>query len=724
MKDLIVRYRYIAIFMMIFGALLFKPGFTAEDPEHVRVADYENNYIRFKLGMEGAWSGHSPIAHVFEENQPISGRFEIWRITGNPDTEEDDGTPLIFSHPYAHIDYDGITDGDHYYGQGPSDRNGAWAIEVDTLEGGDEGLPIWAQFARSGNVGILGDEQNGWWYIEPHNPENEHSLRALMYPKADDFLPIRCELDVRLLHDTVRFRWRIKNEDFTSHKIGLKLMTDTTSAKASDGFWNNFFQDYWYPDIDGVVSIPGKRLIDPDPAKENARVILSGKDIPPVLEIFDEAGDPHVSMRYIFDGYGATPPDKVGIDYWGNVCSNIWSYWGSPSLPLWLYEPIPQLDLWDLTVGAFWAPRLVPPGVTMEIICYLGLADATSDFSRPNTERPLYVPTLQGKRALHEIINADGTIRLDPESFDIRAYLQNTDKFTDLSNASFSLVLPPALQLDESETGGLVKTVSRVGAGEEKSVSWKVKTVGNPTGIQTYSVSYSAAPMRATTLSRQINIPSTPSQAMVKGWQMISVPYKITASSGGSGAPPPPGGNAGTFGALGLTSDFIAYKYDSHTKTYVQADIVLPGEGYWLKMRDYPEVTSMVDGYTYDALQWEGISGFEIPLQKGWNLLGNPFVYTLTIGECKFFHPDMGSLSYDEAIERGLISRTVYWYDTTWKRYNWSNSSTAQIKPWTGYWVKALRPDVYLEITPESQIGAEVRYLVGGGDDGGVPTPP
>ena len=45
--------------------------------------------------------------------------------------------------------------------------------------------------------------------------------------------------------------------------------------------------------------------------------------------------------------------------------------------------------------------------------------------------------------------------------------------------------------------------------------------------------------------------------------------------------------------------------------------------------------------------------------------------------------------SYNEAIAQKMISRTVYWWNTSFNNWNWSSQRTVQLKPWQGYWIKA-----------------------------------
>jgi len=163
--------------------------------------------------------------------------------------------------------------------------------------------------------------------------------------------------------------------------------------------------------------------------------------------------------------------------------------------------------------------------------------------------------------------------------------------------------------------------------------------------------------------------------------------------------------------ALRLTNATL-WRYDPYSRKYLAVTKLIPGEAYWLKLNT-AQMTSMTPG-NYSPKLWAGTQGYQIPLQTGWNLVGNPYLYTVTLGEVRFYYRDYGAITYDEAVTRGLISSTVFWWDPMFRKYNWSSDRAVQIKPWQGYWVRALRSGVTMIVSPASQIGAAV---------GGQPTP-
>ncbi len=678
----------IATFIILLG-LLVSPAWCQDDigppPD---VISLQNAYIGVSVGRAGKWKIPLPYHELEADGQPVGGRFQIYTTGGDPTNIQDDNQMLNFG---------------PQIGGGPGDKWGAFQLMVDGMTASTSGATTssesaWATFDRGGTGAILGDLKDGAWSIYPYTPTNQPNvIVGVWYPKIKDgtgittgdgtigAFPIKCEMEVRLLRDTVRYKWKITNQDTREHLIGLRCYADVMPNPVDDGTG----------DLRNIVSIPGYPLI------ENESVLF-GKDIPSILEMFNSQVDPSISIRFTLRNQGATPPDAVGVDDWWAVADPFWSYWfgntvGSDPMTTWNYTPIPNHIITDLGYGAFWKPRRVPAGVTATYISYMGLGCATSDFVKPNIDAPQYVAAAQGPRALKYGNDVTGATTLFPSPFTIHAWMMDTEKFIDLQNASFSLVLPTGLILDDSEAGKYTKSVAEILARDEAHISWKVKLdTANPrTGILDYSVSISASPVGGTTIRRQINIPATDVQQFSAGWQMISVPFDLTDSSPG---------------ALGLTNAAL-WKYNTYSGLYETVSQIVPGEAYWLNLGSV-QSTAMTPG-NFAPITWVGTQGHHIPLQTGWNLVGNPYVYTFTLGESKFYTRESGAITYDDAVSRGWINKTLFWWDPVFRQYRWSSDRSVQIKPWQGYWMRVARPGIEMIVSPASQIGASV---------GGTPT--
>ena len=700
------RIGIIALIVCAVGAIMAPPAVAQDDwaPFYIAV---DNEYIGLAIGTAGKWKlPDPPFNHWLIPAQPLGGRWQIYTTGGDPTTTQDNSIPLIYSELPPPM---------------PGDKWAAFQLMVDgtTTPSGAEGAgsPAWASFTRGGTSAITGDWVDGYWTVWPYTPTDKLDVIAgTWYPDTSkgtsstgvttEMTPfdIRCDMEAKLMRDTVRFKWTITNEDklLRDHLIGLRSYADVTpSALLPDPL----LSDYGTEDLHTVISIPGRPLV-------TDRTVLFAKDIPSVVDMFNSREDPSIALRFTMKGQGATTPDVVGIDDWELVAWSGWTYgFGAPaaggdSMAVWQYDkPIPFHIIEDVGYGVFWKPRRVAPRSSITFVTYVGLGSATSDFTKPNVDHPQYVVAAQGPRALKYTNEVTGSGELYPTPFTIHSWMYNTEKFIDLLNPSFTLTLPSGLELDASEGGKYSKSLAGIGAGAEGHVSWKVVPVGQPTGILDYTVSVSTAPVGGSTIRRQINIPATENQPLMLGWQMVSVPFSLN--------------NPDPASALGIPAA-VLYRYDPYRREYQKATRLMPGEAYWMKLSS--GTTARLTPGEFSPLNWNGTQGYQIPLQVGWNLVGNPYVYAYTLGECRFYHRDYGSVTYDEALKRGLLSNTIFWWDPLFSpvngQYKWASDRSVQIKPWQGYWIKANREGVILVVSPASQIGAAVGGLPTSEDEG------
>ncbi|MHB1458388.1 MAG: hypothetical protein ACYC0V_15890 [Armatimonadota bacterium] len=646
--------------MIILGITVIRTN-GAETKDDIGFTITQNNHLMFIMGVSGAWEPKLPegvtvMPHAIDPKIPISGRFNIYDLVTN--------LPFYFSHPF---------------GAALGDKYACWNLQVDDTKGG------WVDFKVTGNNGLLGNEQDGGWssFYTPTNAV--HHVKTF---ETDPTAGITCNLETRHMHDAIKFKWRINNTGTTSRYAGMKLLLDLTTSSVGDG--------------NPYVYIPGHNFFE-------TMTVLKDIDVPETIEVFNDPQNPTFSQKYMFTTNGATKPDIVGIDDWDFTSSDLYSYFGSPTNPLFIYEPPAYFPVGDKSLAILWKPRVIPAGKSIEIITYVSTGRSTGVYNKPTEANPQFVPAIEGPRAL-----SYGNVILGAENppFTISAFLDNQSKYTSLTGGTASLVLPDGLVLDDSDTDGFTKYFGAIGPGAEGKTEWIVKPTGTVTGILEYSVSLNANPVGGAIATRKINVPATPTQQMSKGWQMISMPFRTAIDD--SAPPSVPGGAPAGLTALGISgnygTDYKLWEYNTKTGQYVEPTELVPGTGYWLWSR-IPVSTSQADGWTYSPLTWNSNSFNQYELKQGWNLIGNPFVYTITLGEYYFYHPDFGTLTYGEAIQAGLISKTLYTYDTIYAKYRAYSTSAIQIKPWQGYWIKALRTSVTLLSSPASQIGANLNSV-------------
>ncbi|MGD9548802.1 MAG: FlgD immunoglobulin-like domain containing protein [Candidatus Krumholzibacteriia bacterium] len=153
---------------------------------------------------------------------------------------------------------------------------------------------------------------------------------------------------------------------------------------------------------------------------------------------------------------------------------------------------------------------------------------------------------------------------------------------------------------------------------------------------------------------------------LAAGWAMVGLPL----------IPAPPA----------LLGDVIldqapgfAYLFDFQNGGYrlkTAADPALQGEGYWIAT-DAP--------FTWTMAGDRALGGSTLPLDPGWNLVGNPLWFPGPVEGIMVEHAGM-SYTFADAVAMGLVAAGVWDYDATLDDY----VDTPIIDPWHGYWIGSL----------------------------------
>jgi hypothetical protein len=451
------------------------------------------------LAQDASVSINSPYigVTVYTSGDDASGRFEIWNVLGDTSSDSDDHQTIM--------------------------GWGQVQVMIDGMSADDEdALPIWLPFTKGGVSGIWGDLEDGAWVTSPYIVPGENYMRGIWQPVPDDGAldDVTVEQEVRVMHDLVRFKWVVYNNDLVTHQVGLRIAGDVITEPLNTGT----------VDLNNVVSMQGYPLIE-------ERSLIAGTSIPSTVEFYNAQQSPTLGVRVIFQGQNATKPDMLGIDELSNVASAAWTYDADPlSLSLkaiWSYSVFPEHQpiTENLGYGAFWKPVTVRAGQKRTIIHYIGNPGSTSVTNLPTIDLPKYTASVQGPKTLKYYIDPiTGVEQFGPSSFRITAFLDNQDRYTSLRNCTFTLLPPEGIVLDPSETQ-YAKTIPEIDPGTDGSVSWVVAADGSRTGNLTYYVAVSANPMGSTIVKREINVPAVSKQTFLYGWQQISVPFELTDAS-------------------------------------------------------------------------------------------------------------------------------------------------------------------------------------------------
>ena len=106
------------------------------------------------------------------------------------------------------------------------------------------------------------------------------------------------------------------------------------------------------------------------------------------------------------------------------------------------------------------------------------------------------------------------------------------------------------------------------------------------------------------------------------------------------------------------------------------------GLGYFVK--------SSVNLYAVSSGTATTANPYEIQLQKGWNLIGNPYTFDVAWNGCQIKTYDGNTYGVTAAATENLILPNVYGYNNG--SYYWLTAPFGLLQAWEGYWIKALEP--------------------------------
>ncbi len=164
---------------------------------------------------------------------------------------------------------------------------------------------------------------------------------------------------------------------------------------------------------------------------------------------------------------------------------------------------------------------------------------------------------------------------------------------------------------------------------------------------------------------------SEPLRTFFRGRFLVSAPYDYTQ-------------DVQTLLSVPTSANFRFFSWDPTQARYVfypnvPANRFALGRGYFLETSvDLPLST---EGTAADTSQ-----PFQIPLQKGWNLIGNPFTFDVNWSAVQFIDPDTSTaVSLPTAVGKGIVANALWGYSFG------AYTATTRMRVWEGYWVYAYR---------------------------------
>ncbi|MCX6382599.1 MAG: hypothetical protein NT023_24490 [Armatimonadetes bacterium] len=527
---------------------------------------------------------------------------------------------------------------------------------------------------------------------------------------------LRVTANISFIHDYMRMKYTVTNDDFSFHTVELGFIQDINSQPRNLG------------SFDGPIRIPGM----PNLYNE---ALLGGTNVPKYWETFAtlEVGT-SLTFPTLHSLRGVLRPNSVG-----SIEPTVPSYlaynsivgFGIPAIPgnnlATDYLPTPSIELGrpggaqyhDAAIGTFYGAVALAPGQSKDYYIYIGQSTATPDFHPPlalSVEGPLALLYNHGDFA--------------PTPFTISAYVQNVTDLqrfggTDSGAVTLSLNLPKGLIL-APDSRPLTQQIGNTTPGQEAPVSWRVVADGTVSGKLTYSVAVASSFIPSgKVVQRTVEVPaptgfvarganSSTDSAGTQRWQMISVPLDT-------------GGDLPS-DVLGLSvSDFYMKQFSSAAHNYIDAPRLKPGTAYWFKYTksaDQPIsfVRPVDPNNPTGPLRYNPLLGqvqpnaqkYLMDLPNDWNQIANPYLYEFRFAEIQV--QDISTqqiMTFTEAAIQGWVMPLLWEYDTSdpnpdrWAYRRISNFGEMMV-PYKGYWIKVRRNNIRFLMPGVDTPGANV----------------
>ncbi len=603
-------------------------------------------------------------------NDPAS-RFQLWSLTGDPTTPDDDNIPIT---------------GDRNPFSGDVDAFPCiTTISIDNtiLNATDQVLEDLSNSQDGGD--------RAYWPLMPAARSRDVVYRMLVGIDNDDpdqaTEVVEVSHEAVLLRDTLKLDYILTNRGTQQHAVGLRIFIDCTFGISSQ---------------DGrAIILSDGTIVDTEQAVPGA----AGGRIPDGWVAFDNMTAPATILRGTITGgevstpgsaaFSAGPPDVVEFGQRVNMGRD----------NQWLFTPTTSASIvgedWGYAVR--WDEEALSPGASRRYVTYYGLGGGTSDFSPPYVlaaYAPFQLQVIEGDDPTTPGVVEDAYLgdKNGNSTWEALAYCDNFGAGSIL-DARATISLPAGFELDSS-LGPQSRTIylGTIVRNFQASARWKVRATPDVRpGVHEIRIS---GPL-GRSVRHKISIPALPTLPQghldpVRGLDMVTVPYNFQITDAEH-----------VFQSLGSLegSNAALIRWDPRGEPQYRffpdpfVTNVEPGLGYWLVNRLRLPIEFPPDRQPVDDIQ-----PFPIPLALGWNQIGSPFITTIRFDQASVVGSDGIDRTITEASNAGLIIPTLFYYDPVTNDYNFATVlGDAVMEPYVGYWLLALRP-VTLVLSPPTLI--------------------
>lgn len=555
---------------------------------------------------------------------------------------------------------------------------------------------------------------------------------------------IEIEMIASFVHDTLRLQFNITNRNpGRAHNVGLVMVQNIVAApNTSPANLAAIMVGGATPPqgADGPLRIPNYPYL-------RRETVLSGGLVPSTWETFHQIAaatqtapaaihsirgtlrpfasaqsEPTPPTRFAYarierlNGYNPAPPpvngqaqNPIQHDF-----QQIWNY--TPDNSILLTSPVQAPDA---GVALYWSEQIVPASATRTIVTLIGRSTTDNDFTPP-LSLSVSAPSALGFRTDRN--NNQGLAV--PNPFQVTAYASNlTDLLPtgglNVGPVNFSINLPQGLALAPNET--MTKQLDRISPGAEGSVSWNVVPTGEKTGTLRFAVSVAGNLGSGKTVTRDIEVPAPPAVELVgttnnplRLYQMLSFPLVF--------------GNARPSTILGLRDnppDFQLVRYNPVAGQYEPVNTFEPGFAYWFLSNLPDNVRRTINPAQYPPLANQmqpNADTFRVNYPRGWNQIGNPYVYGIRFSEIQVFDQETFQIYYlSEAADnlRRWVSPAIYRWNPITQDYDLLDNFGYVMQPYEGYWIRVLRPGLtFIYPGADAPGGSVTRSVLAGSGPG------
>ncbi|MBC8063371.1 MAG: hypothetical protein H7Y17_00950 [Chlorobia bacterium] len=502
----------------------------------------------------------------------------------------------------------------------------------------------------------------------------------------------RCRIDV--IGDASRIQWTLTNETAAAVPVGIWFgQWIEMFAGSADPATGAFFSGETFGDKLPYITVPGqkpvltdRRLIrSQDPSNFPATASFNfGQTSPYGLKI-ENGPTPSTTNP----STGQSDASQASEIVFGNRLFLLNAFSGGDN-------NFPDVIIPDTFVGSAYIQKFpeqtVVAGGTRTIVHYFRSTWGESNYVLPYTavvDAPKLVATEDngsGQNTANGLFN---------NPFQFRVYIDNVGGYSNidsgfiLNDVKVKLTLPTGLNFVgfPTTTRNRQLTLSQVQSRQILSVDFPIEADGIEFGDLPYQVDITSTPGGTKQIKGIVQVAATPRYRLydVGGSptsNAITTPFIFTDSSWPV--------------VLNLSSpaDFQAFEWDPQLKGYVISTSAARGRGVFIVNNTGATLSNPLGGGPVTPpdtppLPFDNSGRYPIQLKSGWNLIGNPYNYPITIGQITGVSASnpQTSRTWAQLVSQNIVNSFLSYWNAQTQSYKFLSKSSDKMLPNTAYWV-------------------------------------